>query len=80
MPGPLSIGVLGLQVSVILACKADTLLLEPHLQSILVILEMGGLKNYLPRLASTMILLISASQVARIIGVSHCCLAYFFFF
>jgi hypothetical protein len=32
-----------------------------------------GLKNYLPRLALTEILLISASQVGRITGVSHQC-------
>jgi hypothetical protein len=31
----------------------------------------GGLKNYLPGLLWTIILLISASQVARIIGESH---------
>jgi hypothetical protein len=33
--------------------------------------EDEGLMNYLPRLASNMILSISASQVARITGVSH---------
>jgi hypothetical protein len=45
---------MGLSVNLELGtCKADALLLEPHLQSIfaLVVLEMG-LANYLLRLAS----------------------------
>jgi hypothetical protein len=37
----------------------------------LVILEMQGLLNYLPRLASNLCSSMSASQVARITGVSH---------
>jgi hypothetical protein len=37
----------------------------------------GDLTNYLPRLASNWILLISSSQVARIIGMSHQCLAHY---
>jgi hypothetical protein len=55
------------------ACKAGAILLEPHVQSIfsLVILEVEGLANYLPRLASALVLLISASHIARITGLSH---------
>jgi hypothetical protein len=55
-------------------CKAGNLLLEPHLQSILRwLFWRWGLLNYLPRLAwlGTLILQISASQVARITGVSQ---------
>jgi hypothetical protein len=39
-------------------------------------LEILGLMNYLPCWPQTVILLISASLVARIIGMSHHCLAY----
>jgi hypothetical protein len=42
----------------------------------LVIFGDGGLKNYLSGLALTLIFLISASQVAGIIGVSHQCPAW----
>jgi hypothetical protein len=54
------------------ACKADTLPLESHLQFILLWLFWRWyLSNYLPKLVSTLILPILASQVARIIGVSR---------
>jgi hypothetical protein len=53
-------------------CKAGTLLLEPHVQSILLwLFWRGGLVNCFPGLALNHDLPISASQVARIIGVSH---------
>jgi hypothetical protein len=54
-------------------CQAGALQLEPHLQSILLWLFFleKGLVNYLPRLASTMILLISVSHIARITGMNH---------
>jgi hypothetical protein len=64
------------------ACKAGTLPLKPLLQYIfaLVILEMGCLyKLFAGAGLEPMILPISVSQVARIIGMSHCCLAYNFF-
>jgi hypothetical protein len=53
-------------------CKADALWLEPHLQSIFLwLFWRQGLANYLPGLALNVILLISASQVMRITGMSH---------
>jgi hypothetical protein len=52
------------------ACKAGTLPLEPHLQSILPwLFWKWNLANHLP--IWTKILLISVSQVVRITGVSH---------
>jgi hypothetical protein len=57
-------------------CKAGTskskgLQLEPHIQSILLwLFWRWDLVNYLPRMALNCNLLISASQVARITGVS----------
>jgi hypothetical protein len=63
------------------ACKAGTLLLEPQLQSILLwlfwrwgsreLFALGGLKPWS--------LLNSASQTARITGVSHCILIWLVF-
>jgi hypothetical protein len=54
------------------ACKAGALPLEPHLQSILLCLFWRwGLSCYFPRLAENRDSQISASQVARITGVSH---------
>jgi hypothetical protein len=53
-------------------CKAGTLLLEPHLQSILFwLFWRWGLTNYFPGWPQTKILLIPASKAARITGVSH---------
>jgi hypothetical protein len=51
------------------ACKAGILPLEPYLHHIL--LWLLGLWNYLPGVARNKILLISASEVGKIIGVSH---------
>jgi hypothetical protein len=64
------------------ACKAGTLLLEPHLQFILLWI-FWGLANYLPRVASNsdppnLNLPISTSQVASITCMSHQHLADFF--
>jgi hypothetical protein len=57
-------------------CKASTLLLEPHLQSILCwLFWRWGLMNYCLEWPPTVILQIPASQVAGITGVSHWCLA-----
>jgi hypothetical protein len=54
------------------SCKAGSLPLEYCLQSILLwLLWRWGLENYLLGWPQTMILLISASQIARITGVSH---------
>jgi hypothetical protein len=51
-------------------CKAGALPFEPHLQPILLwLFWRWGLVNYLPGWPPTVILPISASQVARIIGV-----------
>jgi hypothetical protein len=47
-------------------------LFEPHLQSILLwLFWRSGLENYLPGWAQTIILLISASEVARIKAMSY---------
>jgi hypothetical protein len=56
-----------------LACKAGTLPFEPHLQSVLLwlLLEMGSLWTSVPQS--------SASQVARVTGVSHQHQVYFIF-
>jgi hypothetical protein len=63
------------------ACKAGPLLLEPHLQSIsLWLFGDQGLVNYLPGWPWATILLISASQVAGITGMSHWHLAQSFIF
>jgi hypothetical protein len=62
--------VLGLNLG-LHVCKVGALLLEPHLQYILLWLFWGwGLVNYLSGLALNLDP-ISASQVTRIIGVSH---------
>jgi hypothetical protein len=55
------------------SCKAGTLLPEPYIESILtlVILEMRVSQMIHPGWPQTTILLISASQVARITSVSH---------
>jgi hypothetical protein len=54
------------------ACKGGILPLKSHLQSILLwLFWKWSLKDYLPGLASNLILPISTSQVARIIGMSH---------
>jgi hypothetical protein len=61
-------------------CKAGALLLEPHLQSILLYL-FGDRISTCRGLSGTVILLISDSfQVARITGMSHQYLAKFDFF
>jgi hypothetical protein len=52
-------------------CKAGTLLLEPHLQLILLLCWRCGLVKYLPGLAWTSIFPFLASQTAGITGVSH---------
>jgi hypothetical protein len=53
-------------------CKADTLPLDPHLQTICPgYFGNGGLMNYSPGWPRTMIFLITAYQVVRIIGVNH---------
>jgi hypothetical protein len=55
-------------------CKAGALLLKPHLQSILLwLFGDGGSRTIFLGWPGTTIFLISASQVARITGVSHQC-------
>jgi hypothetical protein len=54
------------------ACKTGTLPFEPHLQSILLwLFWRRGLMNYFPTWPQVSILLISASQVARIRATNH---------
>jgi hypothetical protein len=57
----------------LLTCKTGTLPLEPRLpvHFTLVILEMGFYKLFVPTGFKSLILPISASQVARITGMSH---------
>jgi hypothetical protein len=64
------------------ARKAGALPLEPHLQSILFWLfwRWGVSRTICPGWPQTMILPISASQVARITSVSHWRPAYFYFY
>jgi hypothetical protein len=62
-------------------CKAGSLLPEPRLQFILLWLFCRWyLSNYLPGCPRTVILPISASQVARITGMRHPCLACHLYF
>jgi hypothetical protein len=71
-PAPVSQSCMGMQKG-LHTCKAGTLVLQPHLWSILLWLFWRlGLMNYLPRLASNLKSpLISAFRVTRIPGVSH---------
>jgi hypothetical protein len=63
---------LGFKLRASHTCRPGALPLEPHLQSILLwLFWRWSLENYLLGWPQTMILLISASQVARIPGVSH---------
>jgi hypothetical protein len=56
----------------ICTCKAGALLFKPHFQFILLwLFSRWGFVNYLPKSPLTMIFPISASQVAKITGVSH---------
>jgi hypothetical protein len=63
-------------------CKVGALMLETHIQYILLWLfwRWGVSQTTCPGWPWTLILLISASQVARITGVSHQCLAQFTFY